>query len=199
MEAVSRDRRRRRRRRRRRVVVVVVATSWDHLDRAIAIAKGDSGREERDPGATFSRTEYLTRRIFLHAGKTRRRRAAVEHPRRSNYCEGLATLGVDRKFGRTIKRPGPGTLFVKGTAEKTSHRDGIYLRFRGPPARKGRRDDSFAAELIFGIYRSELPFAGCRLRESAIARIKKPSLRRGCARKAPTTVLNWKVRLITPR
>jgi len=156
------------------------------------------GGKSETPEAAFPRAEYLTRRIFLRAGKTRRR-AAVQHPRRSNYCEGLATPGVDRKFRRTIKRPGRGTLFVKGTAAKKRrierasalageylsagpsrrYEDGIYLRFRGPPAREGRRDDSFAAELIFGIYRSELPFAGCRLRESAIARVKKPSLRRG--------------------
>lgn len=43
-----------------------------------------------------------------------------------------------------------------------------FTSILGPPAREDlKRDDSFAAELIFGIYRGELLFAGSFLRVHA--------------------------------
>jgi len=59
--------------------------------------------EDHEKRSRASSKEYLTRRFFCAPRRasfeaaTRRTRIR----RRSNYCEALATLGVDRKFRRT--------------------------------------------------------------------------------------------------
>lgn len=57
------------------------------------------------------------------------------------------------------------SLFFLSTVGE--YENGVYHHFRPSRERRPKRDDSFAAELIFEIYRGELPFAGSFLRVRA--------------------------------